>query len=56
MSDYDEALKGIKEIAAQLQSLQDRAYDLYSNAVESIVNGQTTSKEDIDLHDGLRRR
>lgn len=48
MNSYDEALKGIKELAVQMQRLQDRAAELYSQAVDSVINGEITSKEEID--------
>lgn len=48
MNAYEETLKGIKEIATQMRSLQDRAYALYSQAVERIISGEITSKKEID--------
>ena len=48
MSEYDETLKSIEEIAEQLKHLQDYAFQQYSKAVDSVIKGQITSKEDID--------
>ena len=48
MSEYDETLKSIEEIAEQLKHLQDYAFQQYSKAVDSVIKGHITSKEDID--------